>query len=113
MANTTSGTATFEKGFSISDIVEEAYERLGIQGVSGYQLKSARRSLNILFQEWANRGLHYWEIDKTNVDLVEGQAEYKFFRSSDQVFVRQFDGLYFSIFFYFQPCDTIFCAFWT
>jgi hypothetical protein len=57
MANTTSGTTVFEKGFSISDIVEEAYERLGIQGVSGYQLKSARRSLNILFQEWANRGL--------------------------------------------------------
>ena len=50
MANTTSGTATFEKGFSISDIVEEAYERIGIQGVSGYQLKGARRSLNILFQ---------------------------------------------------------------
>ena len=36
-----------------------------------------------MFQEWANRGLHYWEIDKTNIDLVEGQAEYKFFRSSD------------------------------
>ena len=44
MANTTSGTATFEKGFSIADIVEEAYERIGIQGVSGYQLKGARRS---------------------------------------------------------------------
>jgi hypothetical protein len=58
----TSETTTFEKGFSISDIVEESYERLGIQGVSGYQLKSARRSLNILFQEWANRGLHYWEV---------------------------------------------------
>ena len=78
MANTTSGTATFEKGFSISDIVEEAYERLGIQGVSGYQLKSARRSLNILFQEWANRGLHYWQIDNLDIDLVEGQAEYTF-----------------------------------
>ena len=35
-----------------------------------------------MFQEWANRGLHYWEIDKTNIDLAEGQAEYKFFRSS-------------------------------
>ena len=49
MANTTSGTNTFEKGFSIADIVEESYERIGIQGVSGYQLKSARRSLNIMF----------------------------------------------------------------
>ena len=83
MANTTSGTNIFEKGFSIADIVEEAYERIGFQGVSGYQLKSARRSLNIMFQEWGNRGLHYWEIGDTNIDLIEGQAEYSFFRSSD------------------------------
>ncbi len=82
MANTTSGTATFEKGFSISDIVEEAYERIGIQGVSGYQLKSARRSLNILFQEWANRGLHYWEVANNNITLVSGQATYTMFRST-------------------------------
>ena len=82
MANTTSGTATFEKGFSISDIVEEAYERLGIQGVSGYQLKSARRSLNILFQEWANRGLHYWEVANNNITLVADQATYTMFRST-------------------------------
>ena len=46
-------------------------------------LKSARRSLNILLQEWGNRGIHYWEIDELNIDLIEGQAEYKFFRSSD------------------------------
>jgi len=39
MANTTSGTSTFEKGFTIADITEEAYERIGMQGVSGYQLK--------------------------------------------------------------------------
>jgi len=82
MANTTSGTTIFEKGFSISDIAEEAYERIGIQGVSGYQLKSARRSLNILFQEWANRGLHYWEIANNNFTLVADQAVYTMFRSS-------------------------------
>ena len=82
MANTTSGTTTFEKGFSISDIVEEAYERLGIQGVSGYQLKSARWSLNILFQEWANRGLHYWEVANNNITLVADQATYTMFRST-------------------------------
>ena len=82
MANTTSGTATFEKGFSIADIVEEAYERIGIQGVSGYQLKGARRSLNILFQEWANRGLHYWEIANNNITLVNGQSVYTMFRST-------------------------------
>ena len=83
MANTTSGTATFEKGFTIADITEEAYERIGIQGVSGYQLKSARRSLNILFQEWANRGLHYWEVRNNSITLVDGQATYTMYRSTD------------------------------
>ena len=58
MANTTSGTYTFGKTFSADEIIEEAYERCGVQSVSGYQLKAARRSLNILFQEWGNRGIH-------------------------------------------------------
>ena len=82
MANTTSGTATFDKTFSIDEIVEEAFERIGLQSVAGYQLKNARRSLNVLFQEWGNRGIHYWEIDETNLDLIEGQSDYDFFRSS-------------------------------
>jgi len=82
VANTTSGTATFEKGFTIADITEEAYERIGIQGVSGYQLKSARRSLDILFQEWANRGLHYWEVRNNSITLVNGQKVYTMFRST-------------------------------
>ena len=82
MANTTSGTVTFDKGFAVDDIIAEAYERIGSQVTSGYQLKSARRSLNILFQEWGNRGLHYWEVGDTNIDLIEGQAVYTFFRSS-------------------------------
>jgi hypothetical protein len=83
MANTTSGTATFDKTFAIDEIVEESFERIGLQNVAGYQLKSARRSLNILLQEWGNRGIHYWEINELDIDLIEGQAEYKFFRSSD------------------------------
>ena len=82
MANTTSGTTTFDKTFSVDEIIEEAFERLGIQDVTGYHLKSSRRSLNIMFQEWGNRGLHYWEVGELNLDLIEGQAEYKFFRSS-------------------------------
>ena len=82
MANTTSGTTTFDKTFSIDEIIEEAFERLGIQDVTGYHLKSSRRSLNIMFQEWGNRGLHYWEVGELDLDLIEGQAEYKFFRSS-------------------------------
>jgi len=82
MANTTSGTTTFDKTFSIDEIVEEAFERIGIQQVSGYQLKTSRRSLNIMLQEWGNRGIHYWEIDELDLDLIQGQAEYKFFRSA-------------------------------
>ena len=82
MANTTSGTTTFDKTFAIDEIVEDAFQRIGLTNVAGYQLKSARRSLNILFQEWGNRGIHYWEIDELDLDLIEGQAEYDFFRAS-------------------------------
>jgi len=82
MANTTSGTVTFDKTFAVDDIITEAYERIGLQSVSGYQLKTARRSLNILFQEWGNRGLHYWEVAEANIDVIEGQAEYTFYRAT-------------------------------
>ncbi len=82
MANTTSGTVTFDKTFAVDEIIEEAYERIGLQSVSGYQLKTARRSLNVMFQEWGNRGLHYWEVGDTDIDLVEGQAEYIFYRAT-------------------------------
>ena len=82
MSNTTSGTVTFDKTFSVDEVIEEAYERIGIQDLSGFQLKSARRSLNIMFQEWGNRGLHYWEVAETNIDLIEGQSEYIFYRST-------------------------------
>jgi len=82
MANTTSGTTTFDKTFAIDEIIEEAYERIGMQGVSGNQLRLARRSLNIMFQEWGNRGLHYWEVANNSFTLVDGQAEYTMFRST-------------------------------
>ena len=82
MANTTSGTATFDKTFAIDEIIEEAYERIGMQGVSGNQLRTARRSLNIMFQEWANRGLHYWEVANNSITLVADQATYTMFRST-------------------------------
>ena len=82
MANTTSGTVTFDKTFAVDEIIQEAYERLGVQASSGYQLKTARRSLNILFQEWGNRGIHYWEVAEANIDVIEGQAEYTFYRAS-------------------------------
>ena len=82
MANTTSQSYTFDKTLPIEEIVEEAYERIGIQNVSGYQLKTAKRSLNILFSEWGNRGLHYWEIANNNITLVDSQAVYTMYRST-------------------------------
>jgi len=82
MANTTSGAYTFDKTFAIDDIIEDAYERIGLQGVSGYQLKTAKRSLNLLFSEWGNREIHYWEVANQNVPLINGVNTYTFFRTT-------------------------------
>ena len=56
--------------FSIDEIVEEAFERCGLQDRSGYQLKTARRSLNLLLAEWSNRGLNLWTIQKQTAALA-------------------------------------------
>ena len=78
----TSGTTSFDP--QMDEIIEEAYERTGVLGTrTGYQLRSARRSLNILFQEWANRGVHLWKIKLAKIPLVEGQAEYSFAADSE------------------------------
>jgi hypothetical protein len=71
---TTSGTTSFN--LSIDEIVEEAYERIGIRSNSGYDIKSARRSLNILFSEWSNRGVHLWKVELNEIAMVSGQAAY-------------------------------------
>ena len=76
-----SGTSTFEKFLSIDDIITEAFERLGFFDYSGNDLRSARRSLNIMFQEWDNRGLHFWEVDRTAITLNANQNEYTLYRS--------------------------------
>jgi len=78
----TSGTTVFDKNFSIDEVIEEAYERIGQQPMAGQEMKSARRSLNIMFQEWANRGLHYWEVKNNSITLVNGQSVYTMFRST-------------------------------
>jgi len=73
----TSGTTAFD--LPIDEIIEEAFERTGMRGNrTGYELKSARRSLNIMFSEWGNRGVHLWKVKQATVPLVEGQAEYNF-----------------------------------
>ena len=70
----TSGTTTFD--LSIEEIIQEAYERCGMSTTSGHSLRSARTSLNLLFAEWANRGIHLWKVSLNENQLVSGQAEY-------------------------------------
>ena len=71
---TTSGTTTFD--LDIEEVIEEAYERCQSSTTSGYALRSARRSLNLLFSEWGNRGVHLWKVELQTVALVSGQAAY-------------------------------------
>ena len=70
----TSGTTSFD--LDIDDIIEEAYERCGVRTNSGYNIKSARRSLNILFSEWGNRGVHLWKVVLKEQALTAGTATY-------------------------------------
>lgn len=69
----TSGTTDFN--LSIDDLIEEAFERCGMQMTNGYQLTSARRSLNLLFLDWANRGLNLWTIEQAIYQLTPGTNE--------------------------------------
>ena len=70
----TSGTTAFN--LDLSEIVEEAFERCGAELRTGYDLRTARRSLNLLFAEWANRGVNMWTIDQGSITLVPGTATY-------------------------------------
>jgi len=71
---TTSGTTTFN--LSVLDLVEEAYERCGAEVRSGYDLRTARRSLNLLSIEWANRGINLWTVEQGSIPLTQGTISY-------------------------------------
>ena len=71
---TTSGSTTFD--LNLTEIVEEAFERAGAELRSGYDLRTARRSLNLLLIEWQNRGLNMWTIEDGEVELTSGTATY-------------------------------------
>lgn len=70
----TSGTATFD--LDIIEIIEEAYEQAGAELRSGYDLKTARRSLNLLALDWANRGYNLWTVEQGTVAMVAGTTTY-------------------------------------
>lgn len=71
---TTSGTSAFN--LDLTEIVEEAFERCGAEMRTGYDLKTARRSLNLLFADWANRGINMWTFEQGQQTLTPGQSTY-------------------------------------
>ena len=72
---TTSGTSTFN--LDLNELVEEAFERCGAELRTGYDLRTARRSLNLLTIEWANRGINLWTIEQGSIPMVQGQIVYE------------------------------------
>ena len=71
---TTSSSTDFEP--NVAEFVEEAFERCGLELRTGYDLKTARRSINIMLAEWANRGLNQWTIEQTTQALTKGTSSY-------------------------------------
>lgn len=71
---TTTATSTFN--LDLNDLIEEAFERCGAELRSGYDFRTARRSLNLLTIEWANRGINLWTIEQGQIAMVTGQATY-------------------------------------
>lgn len=71
---TTSGTTNFN--LDLAQLVEEAYERVGVEMRSGYDLRTARRSLNLMFADWANRGLNMWTFEQGTVAMEQDTATY-------------------------------------
>lgn len=71
---TTSGTSTFN--LSLDELVEEAFERCGKELRTGYDLRTARRSLNLLTVEWSNKGINLWTIEQGSIPMVTGQSTY-------------------------------------
>ena len=71
---TTSESTSFN--MDIDEIITEAYERCGLEVRSGYDLKTARRSMNLMFSEWANRGINLWLIEERSKTLTSSLAEY-------------------------------------
>lgn len=69
-----SGSKDFE--LDVSDYIEEAFDRCGLEVRTGYDLKTAKRSLNLMLAEWANRGLNQWTIEQTTINMVSGTGIY-------------------------------------
>ena len=69
----TSGSRDFN--LDVGEVIEEAYERCGLEVRTGYDARTARRSLNLMFADWANRGLNLWTVKQGTITLTQGQAQ--------------------------------------
>jgi len=91
---TVSNSKNFE--LDVAEYIEEAFERCGLEVRTGYDLKTAKRSINLMLADWANRGLNQWTIETVELPLVVGQQDYTLGTDTidvlSPVVIRQYDG---------------------
>jgi hypothetical protein len=94
---TVSGTTVFE--LNVTEYIEEAFERCGLEVRTGYDIKTAKRSLNIMLAEWANRGLNQWTIEEVSLTVTQGTRDYNLGTSTIDILsaVLRRDGVDYSI----------------
>lgn len=69
-------SGTFDWTLDIADVIEEAYEQVGVEARDGYDLTTARRSINLLLTDWINRGVNLWTLDEVEFDVTSGTSQY-------------------------------------
>ena len=93
-----SGTATFN--LTVNDVIQEAYDRIGGDPILGYDVRSARRSLNILFSDWANRGYNQWTVEEKDLTLVQSTISYDLPADTIDIInanIKESSGLYYAM----------------
>ena len=93
-----SGTATFN--LTVNDVIQEAYDRIGGDPILGYDVRSARRSINILFSDWANRGYNQWTVEEKDLTLVQSTISYDLPADTIDIInanIKESDGKYYAM----------------
>jgi hypothetical protein len=93
-----SNTATFS--LTVNDVIQEAYDRIGGDPILGYDVRSARRSLNILFSDWANRGYNQWTVEEKDLTLVQSTISYDLPADTIDIInanIKESSGLYYAM----------------
>ena len=93
-----SGTATFN--LTVNDVIQEAYDRIGGDPILGYDVRSARRSLNIMFSDWANRGYNQWTVEEKDLTIVKSTISYDLPADTIDIInanIKESTGLYYAM----------------